>query len=201
MTTPAISELIVDPADACSALSAALVANKPWALRELLVDYRAYVARTLCRVLGPRSDLEDLVHDVFVRALELTHRLNDREGIRPWIGAITVFIARETLQRQRRRRWVFFMPDEDVPDCASRDASPEVVRALNAAYALLRKLNTDEQIVFALRYLDGRTLSEIAELVDCSLSTVKRRLERADAAFFSRAKTDPWLAGWMEGNR
>ncbi len=180
------------------ALADGLRASKSWAQRELLVDYRGYVARMLYRVLGPRSDIDDLIHDVFVRGLERIDRLAEGQSIAGWLGAIAVFVAREDIRKRRRRKWLSFLSFDLMPERESTEASPEVSRALSAVHDVLDTLDPDERIVFALRYVDERKLEEIAELVQCSLATVKRRLARADATFASRAADDPWLASWLE---
>ncbi len=183
------------------ALSAALRVNKPWAERELLVAYRGYVARVLCRVLGARADMDDLIQDVFVRALECAHRLTDTDGLGPWLGAIAVFVAREEIRRRKRRAWLFFLPVEELPEAEAHSASPETSRAMKAAYDVIATLDPDEQVVFALRHFDGRTLEEVSALAKCSLATVKRRLTRAERVFFERANADAWLSSWMEEGR
>jgi RNA polymerase sigma-70 factor (ECF subfamily) len=38
-----------------------------------------------------------------------------------------------------------------------------------------------ERVAFCLRYVDGKQLAEVAELCDCSLATIKRRLQKAEA--------------------
>ncbi len=179
------------------ALVDGLRGKKSWAERELLVDYRPYAARVLCRMLGPRSDLDDLVHDVFVRALECIERLEPGQSIAGWLGAIAVFIAREDIRRHKRRRWLSFFSFDALPERESVEASPEISRALSAVYEALDTLEPDERIVFSLRHLDERKLEEIADLVECSLATVKRRLARADTAFAERAANDLWLADWL----
>ncbi len=197
----AIVEPLIATGHEGEALSAALRARKPWAERELLVDYRAYVARVLCRVLGARADLDDLIQDVFVRALECAHRLTDTDGLGPWLGAIAVFVAREEIRRRKRRAWLFFLPEEELPEVQATSASPEISRAMKAAYEVIATLSADEQIAFTLRHFDGRTLEEVSVLAECSLATVKRRLLKAERAFFDRARADAWLSSWMEEGR
>ncbi len=181
-----------------TALAGGLRASKTWAQRELLVDYRGYVARMLFRVLGPRNDIDDLIHDVFVRALECIDRLAEGQSVAGWLGAIAVFVAREDIRKRRRRKWLSFLSFDAIPDRESVEGSPEVSRALSAVHDVLETLDPDERIVFALRYIDERKLEEIAQLVRCSLATVKRRLAKADATFAMRAADDPWLASWFE---
>jgi RNA polymerase sigma-70 factor (ECF subfamily) len=52
----------------------------------------------------------------------------------------------------------------------------------------------DLRIPFALRFVDGMELRDVAEACDCSLATVKRRLASAEKRFLALANRDPALA-------
>jgi RNA polymerase sigma-70 factor (ECF subfamily) len=69
-----------------------------------------------------------------------------------------------------------------------------VSQTLQRIYAVLQELGTDERIAFTLRYIEGMELHEIAENTGVSLSTVKRRLSRADNIFLKRASRDSLLS-------
>ena len=69
--------------------------------------------------------------------------------------------------------------------------------AVRVVYTLLGRLPADEQVVFGLYYVDGRSLSEIAELTGVSLATVKRRMNRARANFLREAGAHPMLSDWI----
>ena len=65
-------------------------------------------------------------------------------------------------------------------DCIASDtASPRARAELAQVYALLRTLSADDRIAWTLRYVEGHDLKQAAELADCSLATVKRRIRRA----------------------
>jgi RNA polymerase sigma-70 factor, ECF subfamily len=77
--------------------------------------------------------------------------------------------------------------------------SPEHGEALRATYHVLGRLSADERIPFALRFIDGMELTEIADACAVSLATTKRRLSSAQKKFTSIARTYPELADWVEG--
>ena len=49
-------------------------------------------------------------------------------------------------------------------------------------YQILDRIAVDDRIAWALRYVEGQKLEQVAGLVDCSLATAKRRIARAQAA-------------------
>ena len=168
--------------------------------RAALYDRHAdHVHRVLYRLLGFRHDLPDLHHDVFVRALGSLPRLEDPGALKGWLTTIAVHVARSAITRARRRSWLWFLPGDELPEVDSGAASGEVLDALRATYAILDALPADERIAFALRYIDGMELTEVAAACETSLATIKRRLARAGARFEAAARREPALAPWLAG--
>src|SRR5688572_20530494 len=61
--------------------------------------HHQYVRRVLTRVLGPDSDLQDLVQDVFVAAMDSIDRLAEASALRSWLAAISVNCVRMEIGR------------------------------------------------------------------------------------------------------
>jgi RNA polymerase sigma-70 factor (ECF subfamily) len=162
--------------------------------------YEAHVMRTLVRVLGADRELDDIHHDVFVRALGSIYELRDPSALRSWLTTITIFTARTCILRRSRRAWLRHLPFYEVPEVEAATPSGEVTEALAATYAVLDALPVDERIAFALRYIAGMELTDVASAVGVSLATIKRRLARAGAQFAERARQHPALMEWMEGS-
>ncbi|MEZ4313044.1 MAG: sigma-70 region 4 domain-containing protein [Polyangiaceae bacterium] len=78
-------------------------------------------------------------------------------------------------------------------------ADKEVRGALEATYAVLGELPADERIAFALRFIEGMELTEVAASCGVSLATIKRRIGRAEGRFVEKARRHPILAGRVEG--
>lgn len=185
--------LPIAPGDA--ALVAALRARQRGAWEALFDRYGAYIERLVVRVIGLDSEVPDLIHEVFARALEGFDQLKDPAALKGWLGSISVFTARVWIRnRGSRRRWLNFTAPHDLPEVPANVASPEVSETLGRTYALLEGMPADERIAFSLRFIDGMGLAEIAELAGVSLSTVKRRLSRAEHSFLRRANKDALLS-------
>jgi RNA polymerase sigma-70 factor, ECF subfamily len=60
-------------------------------------------------------------------------------------------------------------------------------------------LHVDDRIAFALRFIEGMELTEVASLCGTSLATIKRRLASARKKFESMAGTYPELSQWLDG--
>jgi RNA polymerase sigma-70 factor (ECF subfamily) len=60
-------------------------------------------------------------------------------------------------------------------------------------------MTVDDRMVFALRFIEGMELQEIATELAVSLSTVKRRLARASTRFEAAARHTRCLRDWQPG--
>lgn len=182
-----------------AALVAAMRAGNASAVAAFHDRYERLVTRILVRVLGSEPELADLKHDVFVRALGSLHQLEDPAALRSWLTSVTIFTARSCIQRRSRRRWLRFLPWTEVPELPAPAPSGEVMSALHATYAILAKLPVNQRIAFALRFIEGMELTEVASACEVSLATAKRWIARAEVEFCAMAREHPALAEWVEG--
>lgn len=171
----------------------------PGATTLLFDRYSRHVQRLVWSLLGPESEAEDIMHEVFIRAFEGINGLEDAAKLKGWLTGITVYTAREWIRRRSRRRWLSFM--EEVPETPHVDASEEVNEATRATYAVLREMSPDDRVIFSLRYIEGMELTEVAKACDVSLATAKRRLADVGKRFVHRAKHHEALRPWLEGSR
>jgi RNA polymerase sigma-70 factor (ECF subfamily) len=183
-----------------AALVAALRSGHPAALAAFHDRYATHMLRILVRVLGQDRDLEDVLHEVFVRALSSLHSLRDPGCLTPWMVKVAVLTARTCLQRRQRGKWLrFFEPTELAEaDLASYEQDWSSKDELRLTYELLDRLPAEERIVFALRFIAEMELAELAEACNVSLATAKRRLKRAETRFLALVRGQPRLRHWIE---
>lgn len=183
--------------DSDRAIVAALCAGQPAGGAALYDRYHAHVRRILVRVLGHAGDLHDLVHDVFVSAIDGIERLDEPDALRGWLTSIAVFHARAEIRARTRRRLFPLFSHDDLPEREAHVVTPELDEAVRRTYDVLAKLAPDERIAFALRVVDGMELVEVADACGVSLATIKRRLARAHNKFRNIARRYPELSEWL----
>ncbi len=176
-----------------------MTADDPSARGELFDRHAPHVQRVLARVLGHDSELPDLLHEVFARALAQIDRLDDPSALKAWLTAIAVFTAREHIRRRTRGRWLRFFASEDLPDVPVVTAGEDVRESLRVTYQVLDRLGVDDRIAFALRFIEGLELGNVAAACGVSINTIKRRLARAEKRFVTLAQREPALREWLEG--
>lgn len=139
--------------------------------------------RSVLRRLTDGPDVEDLVQEVYVVALDRREQLESATSARAWLVGVAVKVAAGYRRRYRLRRWLGLedvpepvSPDSPHGDAERRDAERVVQQALQALSARKRE-------VLVLFELEGLSGQEIALAVDCPLKTVWTRLHHARRDF------------------
>lgn len=158
--------------------------------------YASNVRGMVHRLLGPDTELDDVVQDVFITAIASIDKLRDPSALKSWLLGIAVVKARGNLRARWRRRWLSFLPNEDLPErpAPSVDATNEVAHEVAT---ILDALRPEERIALVLCRLEGMSLDEAARACGMTTSTFKRRLARGQARFIASAKSRPVLAQWL----
>lgn len=157
------------------------------------------VERLLRRLLGPRSDMEDLVQNVFVEMCRALPNFRGDSTVSTFVGGITVRIARRAM---RPTAWVRFrsqMPEEPPagPDRPEDNAvAAEQLRRLDSA---LQRISADKRIAFVLWAVEGKDVESIAKMVGASVAATRSRIHYAQKELRSIAATDPYLSDLVEG--
>lgn len=179
------------------ALVSALRRGDEGAAAALFHEYAPLVERTIARILGVDNDLPDAMQEVFLRALRSVHHLRDPQALTDWLLQITVYTSTDWIRKRTRKRWLLFSDPVTLEHPANDSVDETGREALRATYAVLDRMSIEERTVFALRYIDGMELAQLAVACDCSLATIKRRLSRASARFEALAKREPALEPWL----
>jgi len=181
------------------ALVAAVREGRRGAAHALVDRYGGFVQGLLLKVVGFDPEVPDLMQDVLLSALQRIGELREPDALKAWLGSITVFTARAFLRKRRfRRRLVWSMPPESLPEGSVHPPNLEANQILRRTYKALDELPADERIAFSLRFMEGMTLGEAAALCGVSLATIKRRIKRGEERFLAAARRDPILEERLE---
>lgn len=178
--TNALTQSGAGPTDA--ALVVAARGGEAWA-KEALFRRHARMAIGLAHRLLPRDiEVDDVVQDSFLFALQRLDSLKNPQAFAAWLGSIVV---RTVSKRLRRRRLLTRLglrgPETIDPDRVLAATAPgEVALELRRVYALVERLPVEERVALVLRRIDGLEIPQIAEYMRLSPSTVKRRLKAAE---------------------
>lgn len=164
------------------------------AFNELVHRYDRRLQNFVHRTIGDRERAEDLIQETFVRVYRHIHGFDQTRKFSTWIYTIAGNLAKNELRNRSRNPLVLFQSlmknwESDFrplewEDPATRPDDLYRKRFLrekvDEAVSLLPE---HHRVVFVLRELHGKTYEEIAEITDCTLGTIKSRLNRARNKF------------------
>jgi RNA polymerase sigma-70 factor (sigma-E family) len=144
-------------------------------------EFRAFVSaryaalvRTARLIAHDASQAEDLTQAALVTTYSRWPRLRDPGAAEAYTRTVLV---RQCI-RAGQRRWRGELPTADLPDVAQADRFAAVDDA-DAVRRALAQLPVDQRAVLVLRYYADLTEQDIAEVLNCSVGTVKSRAHRA----------------------
>ncbi len=186
------------PADEADLIARCRAAERS-AHDELYHRFRRQVAANLYRVLGDRTDLEDLVQEVFVIAFRGLERFRGDARLSTWLYRICVNVALGRIRTRRRRPNAIGVTDLDAtamdPSLTERPETPEKSlerrQDRERVYHALEQLAPKKRIVLYLHEIEGLDLKEIAYLVDSNPVTVRTRLFYARREFYRVLAGEP----------
>ena len=118
------------------------------------------------RVLGNRSDAEDIAQEAMTRAYTKWRKV--REYAEPWLSRVATNLALDVVRRRARQR-----PTER----AALHVVDTTDERLDLAAAVARLPRRQREVV-ALRYVADLPEEDVARLLGCSTGTVKQHASR-----------------------
>lgn len=138
------------------------------------------------RLTQNEADARDLAQEAFIRVYRAWKSFVPGTSFLSWIYRIVTNLHRDELRR-RKGRYLEEIPDDNAPQAfgGSRPLAVEPIEDLvesqfseNVSKALAA-LSPDQRQVVVLADIEELSYQEIAEIVGCSIGTVRSRLHRA----------------------
>lgn len=153
-------------------------------LEKMIPHLRAY-ARMLCR---NRDMADDVVQNACLKAWDARERFDPKRGtFKAWLFTIT---RNEFLQMLRKKRPVDCYAPEDFESRLIQDCDLERRNDCSDAIKHLFRLNRDQRDVFILVVAIGYSYEEAAKICDCTVGTIKSRINRARAKLIEMRDMD-----------
>jgi RNA polymerase sigma-70 factor (ECF subfamily) len=178
-----------EEADADLHLVQRVQAGEVAAFDQLVHRYRERIYGVVYNLTSNREDASDLSQETFIKAFQSISRFKGTSSFFTWLYRIAVNATVSHLRRNRLRH--FFSLEKMVDD----DGNREVIQALAAGSEsekemlvnelqeklneAFQKLSFKHRTVVTLFEIDQLSHQEIAEVMDCSVGTVRSRLHYA----------------------
>lgn len=158
------------------------------ALQAFYTRHHVRVFRFVLRILGDRTQAEDVISDVFIDAWRQAGRFEGRSAVSTWLLAI----ARHKAYAVLRRRPTDSIDDDKAAQIEDGGDTPDMTLEKQNRAAILRRcleaLPSTHREIIDLVYYHEKSVAEVAKVFDIPENTVKTRL------FYARKKLAGMLA-------
>jgi len=162
------------------------------AFAELVRRYGEGLFGYLIRMSGSRDQAEDLVQETFKRVYEKAHTFRGTQ-LKNWLFTIATHMAIDSLRKRSHPRLVSLSQKADCADeaceqletLAAADSScePSQEAAMTEQKEQVRQaiesLPDKQRATLVLAYYQELSYREVAEVLGCSIGTVKAQMSRA----------------------
>ncbi len=151
------------------------------AFQELVIRYQGRLTYYVRRLVGCTHESEDVLQEVWLVVYRRLSTLKSPQAFRVWLFKIAHDLAVNHLRRSAR------LPKPLSPEIEQSEILDtwnefDAMRDVELVHQTLDSLSHEHREVLTLRFLEQMELSEIAEVVSCSIGTVKSRLHYAKMA-------------------
>jgi RNA polymerase sigma-70 factor, ECF subfamily len=139
------------------------------AFRELVARHHHRLLNFIFRRTGSREMAEDIVQDTFLRVVNAAPRYQATAKFTTWLYTIGLNVWRNEMARRRQPSPL--SEADGVQENFSMDQQVDFRRL----QALMQDLSEEHCLVLELSFVEGWTNQQIADLMNCSVGTVKSR--------------------------
>jgi RNA polymerase sigma-70 factor (ECF subfamily) len=150
---------------------------------QLVVRWERPIYALAYRVIGREEEARDVAQETFLRAFRALSGFKGQAKFSSWLYRITLNLCRDWIRRERRTPVTQPPEGVDLVELAGETAPSESVEELvsrnelgRAVAKAMAALPEEQRTAIVLKEYHGLTFQEIADLLDCPLSTVKTRL-------------------------
>lgn len=155
------------------------------ALAELYDRYSRLVFSMALNAVGDAALAEEITQDVYLRIWNKASTYDPKQGkVITWIASITRYRAIDILRRMsirpegNRPAWAE-EEDFDLPDPVDIEEEAAISQRKRLVRRAVRTLPPEQQTALSLAFFQGYSHSEIAEMLNEPLGTVKTRIRLA----------------------
>lgn len=159
--------------------------------RQVFDEHAPYVFRVL-RYFGVRdADLQDVCQEVFVTVHRKIEGFEGLSSVRTWLYRICQHAASDHFRRAHMRREVVMdVVGSEIGERGRVQDGELHVEARNTLEYILDRLDEPKRRVFVLYEIEGMTMKEVCEVLDCPLQTAYSRLHAARAILTEALEND-----------
>ena len=145
-------------------------------VRQVFDEHARYIWRTLRHLGVSDADAPDLCQEVFLTVHRKLPSFEGRSTLRTWLYGICIRVASEHRRRPYVRNELPTLEPAQA-EASSAELRPDThFEQRSAVQRLLGVLDEDKRLVVVLYEIEGFSMKEVAEIVECPLQTAYSRL-------------------------
>ncbi|MCC5813993.1 MAG: sigma-70 family RNA polymerase sigma factor [Leptospira sp.] len=152
------------------------------AFMTLVNPYRERLFRKAVSMVKDSDDAEDIVQDALISGYKSIKNFRAEAGVYTWLYRIVVNKSKDLLAKKKRGREKPMDDSQDSHFVDDRMGYEKKLELSEESRYLKSKIDAMEDIyreVIQYRYFEEMSYSQIAEVLDCNIGTVKSRLFKA----------------------
>ena len=161
------------------------------AFEELILCYEKDIYNIAYRMFGNSQDAEDIAQEVCIKIYNKIRLYNKKSRFYTWIYRITVNTCIDEIRKKSNSTQFIYIDERLDNDDSEVEKQYKDEKELTPEQKYIKKeeeidimqkigkLEPEYRIVIILKYIKDLDYEEIAESLECSLGTVKSRLNRA----------------------
>ena len=151
------------------------------AFEELYQRYSGKLLHYFFRMSGNNAQAQDLLQDLFLKLIHKAHLFDERYSFSTWFYTIAYHLYINLVRKKSR----LVDPREPIDTNEMQDFNSEdfnlesnLDRKLfrESVDKLIDKMDEEKRTTFVLRYRQNLNVTEISEIMNCPVGTVKSRL-------------------------
>lgn len=140
---------------------------------KLIEPIKANLYKVAFVYLKNEDDALDCIHEAIIKAIKSINTLKEPQYFNTWITRITINVCKDYIRKNNRVVLVDIKHYEN--DLFTEDNQSDVKEDINNA---LNKLSESERELIVMRYLEDKSLKDIAFKTNKPLGTVKSKINR-----------------------
>jgi len=167
----------------------------------IVAENEKKIFNTIYSFVGDYEDALDLTQETFICAYRSIDRFRHESSLTTWLYRIAINLCKKSYNKKKRQSSIFAASmddpetgqqmarlaseDESVTELVENDEESSIIR--QEIFALPKK----HRAVIILKYIQDLSYEETADILGCSIGTVKSRLSRAKEKLKKRLEKMP----------
>ena len=160
------------------------------AFEKIITEYQSIIYNIAFRFAGNAEDAADMSQEVFLKMFRNINSFQFKSKLSTWIYRVATNTCLDQVKRKNRNNPAYslddgfedgdgsFFSNEIADDSPTPDEVIEQAEMKDVINQAISELPDDYRTVIILRDIQGLSYDEIAEIIECSVGTVKSRISR-----------------------